>query len=159
MNTERKDRELDWEDDIQESGQEYTLLPNGDYPFDVIKFERGRFDGSAKLPPCKMAILTLRVDGGDLGDVTIKHNLFLHTKCEGLLCSFFTGIGLQKPGETIAMPWSKVVGAHGRASVEIHEWKKRDGTDGYSNRVLRFLAPPDEKAYNEQQKPVDQGVF
>ena len=58
------DGALDWDCEITSEGGEFTLLPDGDYPFTVTKFERQRFDGSAKLPPCNKAELTLSVDGG-----------------------------------------------------------------------------------------------
>lgn len=87
------DREYDWGDVIENDGPSYTLLPEGEYPFEVVSFERKRFAGSAKLPPCNQAELTLLVDGGTLGRTTVYHSLFLHTKTEGLLCAFFTAIG------------------------------------------------------------------
>ena len=50
---------LDWNDIIEDDGQEFVLLEEGDYNFIVRDFERGRFPGSAKLPACNKAILTL----------------------------------------------------------------------------------------------------
>ena len=135
------DREFDWTDEIQNNSSDFILLPEGDYPFEVIKFERGRFDGSAKLPPCKMALLTLRIDGGSKGATAVTHRLYLHTKCEGLLCAFFTAIGQRKQGETLRMNWNSVTGSKGYARIEIHEWEKTDGTTGQSNQVKRFLDP------------------
>ena len=79
------DREYDWGDVIENDGPSYTLLPEGEYPFEVVSFERKRFAGSAKLPPCNQAELTLLIDGGALGRTTVYHSLFLHTKTEGLL--------------------------------------------------------------------------
>lgn len=151
-------REFDWDDQIQNDGPEFTLLPAGEYPFTVLKFERGRFDGSAKLPPCKMAILTLKIDGGSAGETIVTHRLFLHSKCEGLLCSFFTAIGQRKHGEALRMNWNAVNGATGRAKIEIHEWTKNDGTTGQANQVKSFIDPPEETAFVEVNEPM-QGVF
>ena len=39
---------MDQNDVIEDDGQEYVLLPEGDYNFIVTNFERGRFPGSAK---------------------------------------------------------------------------------------------------------------
>ena len=103
-------RELGWEDPIENDGPDYKVLPEGDYDFEVISFERGRHPGSDKLPPCNKATLSIRIKG-EKGQTTVKHNLFLHTKTEGLLCAFFTAIGHRRHGERIAMNWSKVVGA------------------------------------------------
>ena len=51
MNT--TDRALSWDDEFTNEQQEFVLLPEGEYPFEVTGMERARFDGSAKLPPCK----------------------------------------------------------------------------------------------------------
>lgn len=153
------DRELGWDDEIQKDGFDFVLLPEGDYPFEVTKIERGRFAGSAKLPPCNMATLTLHVDGADAGETVITHRLYLHTKTEGLLCAFFESIGLRKHGEPLRMPWNQVVGARGIAKIEIHDYTKKDGTDGESNQVQRFLAPKDESDTAAAPATWTQGAF
>ena len=80
------DHELSWDDSISREST-FELLPEGDYNFRVLKFERGRHPGSDKLPPCNKAILTVEVtDGVHTG--TLETNLFLHTKTEGILCAF-----------------------------------------------------------------------
>ena len=53
---------MDWNDTLENDGQEYIILPEGDYNFVVTNFERGRFPGSAKMPPCNKAALTLVVN-------------------------------------------------------------------------------------------------
>ena len=45
---------MDWNDVIEDDGQEFVLLPEGDYNFVVTDFERGRFPGSAKIPACEL---------------------------------------------------------------------------------------------------------
>jgi len=133
------DRELGW-DDVIENDSEFILLPEGDYPFMVIDFERGRHGGSQKLPPCNKAILTINI-ASDQGDVTIKHNLFLHSKCEGLLCNFFTAIGQREKGEKLKMDWNKVKGSTGECHIIIDEYKGKDGNLYKSNKIKRFLEP------------------
>ena len=44
-----------------ENDNEFQILPDGDYNFTVTGFERGRHQGSAKLPPCNKAIITLKM--------------------------------------------------------------------------------------------------
>jgi hypothetical protein len=51
-------REYSWDDQI-EKDSEFILLPEGDYDFEVMSFERGRHAGSDKLPPCNKAILAI----------------------------------------------------------------------------------------------------
>lgn len=134
------ERELGWEDEIEKEGQEYILLPEGDYDFVIEKFERGRHNGSAKLPPCNKAVLYVRIDAPE-GSVVIKHNLFLHTITEGMLSAFFTSIGQKKHGEKVRMNWAAVTGARGRCRVGIHTFIRSDKSEGKSNEIKRFLEP------------------
>jgi len=94
------DREFAWDDEI-EKDSDFVIIPEGDYTFTVSGFERGRHEGSEKLPPCPKAIVKLRVDMPDGTTQELTHNLFLHSKCEGLLSAFFVGIGQKKHGEKL----------------------------------------------------------
>lgn len=140
MDNNTVDRELGWDEEINKES-EFTLLPEGDYDFSIVSFERGRHPGSAKLPPCNKAIVKIKIDGGELGNTTIQHNLFLHTKCEGMLSEFFIAIGLKKHGEKLAMNWNVVPGKTGRCKVYIDKYTRNDGTQGQSNKIRRFLEP------------------
>lgn len=133
-------RELGWDDSIENDGPDFEVMPEGDYDFEVTAFERGRHAGSDNLPPCNKAIVSIRIKG-EKGQSTIRHNLFLHTKTEGLLCSFFAGIGQRKHGEKITMNWNQVVGAKGRCKVAIRKWKNNDGEERTSNEIKKFYEP------------------
>lgn len=137
---ERDLRELGWDDVIENDGPDFVLLPEGDYDFEVTKFERGRHNGSEKLPPCNKAIITLKIEGKE-GIAVVTHNLFLHSKCEGMLCAFFTAIGQRKHGEALKMNWNNVMGAKGRLKLGIRKWKGNDGTEYTSNDVKKFYEP------------------
>ena len=139
-------REIGWDDVIEKDGPDFVLLPDGEYPFRVTKLERARFQGSAKLPPCNMAILTITVGGGEKGASIVTHRLYLHTKTEGLLCSFFESIGQRKHGEPLRPRWGDVTGSTGHCRLGIHEFTKKDGSAGRSNEIVRFLPPPEPKA-------------
>lgn len=131
------ERELNWEDEIEKDGSDFILLPEGDYDFVVDSFERGRHNGSEKLPPCNKAILKLRIDTND-GAALISHNLFLHTKTEGMISAFFESIGQKKKGEKIRMNWNAVPGAKGRCKIGIHEWIGNDGEKRQGNNIKKF---------------------
>ena len=141
---------LDWDDDLTNEQQEFVLLPEGEYPFEVTGMERAHFEGSAKLPPCSMAKLTIIIHGGDKGETTVTHRLFLHTKTQGLLGAFFESIGQCKRGETFRPRWDSVVGAKGMCKLGVREYTKQSsphaGETGQSNEVQRFLPPPEPKA-------------
>lgn len=158
------ERELSWDDEIEDSGGNFVLLPEGDYNFKVEKFERGRHNGSANLPACNKAILTLKVDGGEHGEATIFHRLFLHSKTEGFLSNFFEAIGQKKEGERIRMNWNAVPGAKGRCKIEINKYEANNGEERENNQVKTFL-PYDEYLKHAggqapqqtyQQQPVQQ---
>ena len=131
------ERAFEWEDTIEKDGSDFVLLPEGDYNFTVTNFERGRHQGSEKLPPCYKAILTLEIDAPE-GKASITHNLFLHTKTEGMLSAFFCAIGQKKHGERLKMDWTKVVGSTGRCKIYVDTYTKNDGSEGKSNKVKKF---------------------
>lgn len=135
---------LDWGDVIQNDDQGYEVLPEGDYVFSVTKFERGSFPGSAKLPKCNKAVLTLDVQGHD-----IRAELILHTKLEWKIASFFRCIGLKKKGEKLSMDWNKVQGREGRAHITIREYTGRDGQKHEVNDVGAWL-DPDDRTFAEE---------
>lgn len=139
-------RELGWEEEIENDGNDFVLLNEGDYDFVVTKFERGRSKGSDKLPPCNMAILTIRVND----QTTIIENLLLNKKTEWKLCQFFTSIGLRKHGEKMRMNWSKVLGATGRCKIIVEDFTGRDGNVRQTNRIDKFLEPEEQNAATSQ---------
>lgn len=154
------ERELGWDDEIEKEGGNFILLPPGDYNFTVEKFERARFQGSAKMPPCNQAKLTLTIHSQEHGDVTVFHNLMLHTKTEGFLSNFFTGIGQKKPGERLKMNWNTVTGAKGRCKIVENKYTSQ-GEERVNNQVDTFY-PYDEylkHAGNQGQPTGNTGQF
>ena len=149
------DRELGWEDVIQNDSTGGVLLPEGEYSFVVTAVERARHGGSAKLPPCNKSILTLSLadDAGRTGQ--LRHNLFLHTKCEGLLCAFFLAIGLRQHGEPLRMRWD-IVGRRGRCQVSQRSYTGNDGKEHKTNDIERFLEPVPTTSALPQYQPFAQ---
>lgn len=139
-----EERELMWDDEIEKDGADFVLLPEGDYYFTVTKFERGRFAGSNKMPPCNQAKLELTIHSPEHGDVIVFHNLFLHTKTEGLLSAFFTSIGQKKKGEKLRMNWNTVVGSKGKCKL-VHNKYVVKGEERVNNQISKFY--PYEEAF------------
>lgn len=150
-----KDREFGWDDEIENDSPDFVVLPAGDYDFEVVEFERGRHAGSEKLPPCNKAVVHIRVSGL-AGVSTIKHNLFLHSKTEGMLCAFFAGIGQRQKGEKLKMNWNAVVGSKGRCRVGVRKWKTDDGKELEGNDIKKFYEPEEAPA---QQAGFTPGEF
>lgn len=131
---------LDWDSEISAESS-FTVLPEGEYPFTVISFEREYHNGSEKLPACPKAKLKIEIDGGEKGISSVFHNLFISRKTEGLLCEFFTSIGLKKPGEPLRMNWQAVFGASGRCKIGVREYNGNE-----YNEIKKFLKPEDKPA-------------
>lgn len=130
------EREFGWEDTIQNDST-FEVLPEGDYAFTVKGFERARHNGSEKLPPCNKAVLKIEVSDG-ARSTTLDHNLFLHSKTEGMLCAFFNAIGQRQHGQAMRMDWSRVTGARGRCKLGIRKWTGNQGQAMESNQIVRF---------------------
>lgn len=132
---------MNWDDTIQNESQ-FILLPNGIYDFTVTKFEKGWHEGSAKLDPCPKAELELTIEAPQ-GRTTVKENLFLDQSVEWKLCAFFKSIGQKKHGVAFKMDWSKVLGAKGRAEIEVNEYQGNDGNMKKNNKVKMFIDEPE----------------
>ncbi|MBQ1362869.1 MAG: hypothetical protein IIY43_07440 [Oscillospiraceae bacterium] len=128
---------LDWNDEIENDGQEFVTLEEGDYIFEVTGFERGRFPGGPKIPACNKAALTLQVKT-PAGLAVIKTDLLLYKTMEWKLSSFFRCIGQKKHGERLQMNWNKVVGSRGRAHFKPRTYTNSSGEERQVNDVDRF---------------------
>lgn len=148
------ERELGWEETIENDGPDFIIIPDGDYEFEIVGFERGRHNGSEKLPPCNMATVSIKINSPE-GSTTIKHKLFLHSKTEGMLCAFFTGIGQRKKGEKVTMNWNAVIGSIGKCQVGRRNWTAQDGKELTFNEVKKFYEP----AEGAQSKKFEPGRF
>ncbi len=128
---------LDWNDAIENDGQEFVILPEGDYNFTVTGFERGRFPGGQKIPACNKAALTLQVNT-DEGVAVIRTDLLLYRSMEWKLSAFFRCIGQKKQGERLVMDWNRVIGSEGRARFKPRSYVGNDGKEHQANDVDRF---------------------
>ena len=128
---------MDWNDIIENDGQEFVILDEGDYNFTVTGFERGRFPGGPKVPACNKAALTLQVQT-DEGVAVIRTDLLLYRSLEWRISAFFRCIGQKKHGERLVMDWNRVVGSQGRAHFKPRTYTDRDGNERQANDVDRF---------------------
>ena len=92
--------------------------------------------------------MRLRVEAPE-GTAYINHNLFLHTKTEGILSAFFACIGQKKKGESLRMNWKTVPGSIGKAKVGIHKYVNDSGEERRYNDVKRFYPREEGPAYKE----------
>lgn len=136
---------LGWDDVVSEDianqnkdGGDLVVLPAGEYPFVVHKTERGKFNGSDKLPPCNMVTVYVFVDGGESGKNCLKCRFFMHTKTLWKIYQFLTAVGLHKKGDAAGkIPWIKVTkGLKGRCKLAVDEYNGKP-----KNEVDEWLAP------------------
>lgn len=146
--SEKIEKELDWDDTIQDDGKDFEPLPAGDYDFVIEKIERGRSKGEGKLPPCNMATVYFTVHDRDR-DVTIRENFLLHTKMEWRLSELFRSVGLKKEGEPLRMNWQALPGLSGRCRV-----KQEPGSKDPSKLFNRI-----DKLYPKEPKKFEPGRF
>lgn len=132
-----ENREFAWDDEIS-NDSEYTLLEEGDCDFEITVFERGRSKGSDKIPPCNMAILTIRLTDDKQNSTTVTDYLVLHSSMEWKLCQFFCAIGQRKHGETLRMNWNKVIGSKGRCKVKVDKYINDKGEERKSNKIDKY---------------------
>ena len=130
------EREMSWDEEIT-NDDEFTVLPEGDYDFEVIKFERSRSKGSENIPPSNMAVLDIRLTDGK-NTASVKDYLVLHTKMEWKLSQFFRSIGQKKQGETVRMNWNAVTGAKGRCKVIVDKYTNDKGKTTEINKISKY---------------------
>lgn len=128
---------MNWDDVIESDGQEFIILPEGDYTFTVTELERGRFPGSAKLQACNKATLTLQVKTKE-GIANVRTDIILNRLVEFRVSAFFRCIGQKKHGQRLAMDWNKVVGSRGCAHFKPRTYTDRDGNERQANDVEHF---------------------
>lgn len=111
---------FDWDDEIQDDGAQksFVTLEEGDYDFEVTKFERGHYTpkAGAKTPACNQANITLKIETSE-GDCYITESFPLASSMEWKISAFFRSVGLKKHGEKLKMKWNESIGLKGKAHI------------------------------------------
>lgn len=133
-------RELSWDDQIEQEGQEFELLPEGTYEYVIESMERGRFAGSERMAACNSANLTLIIKNSETGNTCkVFDTLYLNSKAEWRLSQFFLSIGQKKKGEPLRPNWAAVSGSSGKVEIEVNEYTDKNGKIRKNNRVTKYL--------------------
>ena len=130
-----KNELLGWDDEITNDG--FPVIPDGDYNFEIVSFERDRFSGNEekKTPACNVAKITIRINyQGE--SIDIKHSFFMLKKNEWQLSQFFCCIGQKRKGEPLRMNWNAVIGSKGKCKIG-----KRMYNGNEYNEVKKFYEP------------------
>ncbi len=137
---------LDWDSVIEDDGQQFIVLPEGDYNFEITNFERGHFSGGPKIPACNKAMITMKVQTKD-GTANVRKDIFLHSSVEWLISAFFRSIGKKQHGERLSMDWNNVIGKKGRAHFRPRTYKAQSGEERQANDLAYFY-DYDDKYFN-----------
>lgn len=152
----------DWDDvtdlseDQDRGAAESTVLPDGKYPFEVIKVEKAWYDGGKKIPPCNMAKVFLRIDGGELGTGLVVENIYLVEGFEWKAGTFLKAIGIRSHGDKLE--FKKLLhcdGEKGRCEIYVDEYEGRDGKIHKSNKLKTFF----DKEEEAPKKAFTRGAF
>ena len=137
---------MDWNDVIEDDGQEFVLLPEGGYNVVVTNFERGRFPGSAKIPATNKATISIQ-NFSEMGVALMKFDLIFSKALTWKLSAFFRSI-FQKKVVKITMDWNKVLGAKGRAHIKQKVYTNQSDEEKNINDLDYFI-DYDEKSFSE----------
>lgn len=133
---------FNWDSEISNDGNglSFIILPDGQYTFEVTKFEKSFYSGnSTKIPAnCPKADLEMTITTDD-GISIIRDSIFLYDAFEWKLSSFFRCLGLKQHGQSVKMPWDKVLHAKGKASISSEEYTNRDGETKKKNIIKNYI--------------------
>ncbi|MFT8476616.1 MAG: hypothetical protein ABF682_04325 [Liquorilactobacillus sp.] len=144
---------LDWNSGWVAEESDFTLLPEGNYPFTVTNLERKVYTGNSdKIPNgAPYAEVSCEVVGKE-GKTTVKERMYLMKKFTWKLTQFFAAIGQPTViGQPFSPNWSTVVGSKGQAKVEVNSYNDRDGNKKQNNRIKEFLKPAANTGVVQQQ--------
>lgn len=152
-------RAFTW-DDVINNESTFTLVDEGDYTFRVIKMTRERHPGSAKLPACPKATLTLAITDDAGNELTsLQHSLFMYSTVEGLISAFFLSVGLKKHGEPVSLAqFNNVVGRTGRCHVFVDTWTNDKGEEKKNNKIKYFIDAFPDRSAPVQGMPIQGGM-
>ena len=134
--------EIGWDDYVEQDGGDFVLLDEGEYEFRITGFERGRFPGSAKIPPCNKAIMTLTIDSPQ-GRTSVNADLIMYSSMEWKLSQFLRSIGAKKEGEKVRVKWDDLIGKVGRCVIKHRSYINKNGEEKQTNDVDRFVDADD----------------
>jgi hypothetical protein len=73
------------------------------------------------------------------------------------LTQFFNSIGqVQEIGQPFQPKWNQVIGANGRAKLEVNNYTDKDGNKKQNNRIKEFLKPAANAGVVQQQSNFNQ---
>lgn len=116
---------LGWDDEIEVTENEFEPVPDGDYDFEVVSVERSYFNGSAKMAPCPVAKVQVRLLDDGRG-AHLFERFMLSSKVSWKISDFFKCVGMRRADagkeEKLKMDWMGAIGRRGRLTVGSREY-------------------------------------
>jgi len=143
-----------WVDDAE---RESAPLPDGNYNFTVVDFEKSKVKEGKKNAGANMAVYDLSVSSG--GETTrLKYFIPLVTSMRWKAVQFFKGIGMipaNTPDDAnVQFPWNSAVGRTGVCHVVPSRWIGRYGNECVGNSVESIVIDPSTPpSYLRQYQP------
>ena len=113
-------QEMDWDDGIEaevSTGSEFSILPVGEYEFEVSDLEKTY---SSKGNKMAKIVLDIMYDGHNY---KVFDNIVLMSNMKWKIAQFFECLGLKKKGtELKSMPWNQVVEKTGRVRIKHEDY-------------------------------------
>ena len=112
-------QEMDWDDGIEAevSTGEFSILPIGEYDFEVADLEKTYSKAGNKMAKITMDII---YDGHKY---KVFDNIVLMSNMKWKIAQFFECLGLKKKGtELKSMPWNQVVEKTGRVRIKHEDY-------------------------------------
>jgi len=129
---------LDWDSEVSNDGG-FEIIKPGIYTFRVKNLERERFDGSAKIPSCPRAKLTLEIMTNN-GEKTVVDRLLLSSNLQWKIFNFFESLGFEtEQNGKRKTPWNEIIGKEGCLELGIREYTDKDGNKRESNEVKKYI--------------------
>lgn len=148
---EELDGVLSFDSVIENDGQDFEPLPEGDYIFEVTNMERAQYNGGQKLPACPKLDLTFKFYSQDGNkSATVYESIMWHKSLEWKISAFFRAIGQKKHGEPLKPDLTKVIGSTGCAHINVDTYKNQNGDERKRNRIVRY--------YDKDSAPVSASI-
>lgn len=134
---------LSWDGSAQVTDSQFELLPEGEYDYEVTGFKRERFDGSAKMAACPVAVLQLKCTNASASGTGFCR-LFLNSKVLWRITQFFKSCGLIPAGTPEGTSFhmslfEQVPGCTGKVKVTVTKSESNGRT--YENNEFQFVVP------------------
>lgn len=121
----------------------FTLIPEGEYFFQIAKYERKQTPKRGTVPECMRVYVTFIILNNDeekVGQITNDYPMIrMYIAKFNIL---FAAVGLLHKGEKLLPDWPSLIGCKGRCKVTIRNWKDKNQNERQSNGITLLL--PDE---------------